>query len=298
MKFVQKKGFPILEDSLVCSPANRDHARAFYQELPLLKIQNAGGMFIDPQDGGLGWKHGFQPQKAGFSHIAETGVMGSPFGVVPVRDHDQIQTESPEEVQAFGPGKLFPDLVDFVNGQGEFSQRQGGGAGGNEAAFSLKAFQEDLRNSGSMPVFEGIGGASRADEDIVCLAEGLKSSFRIGGRYVPNRSEGSSRNGQVEALLEIFPGFIIEIIGVHLEAGRGIDEGGLDRGRKLFEKKTMNPDHRIRCFPRAHYGDQPVLGHPFPPGPMYRPVKRKAREIKAEDPAKSHRNDGFVKSSR
>jgi len=30
----------------------------------------------------------------------------------------------------------------------------------------------------------------------------------------------------------------------------------------------------------------PWLGIPFPPTPMYRPVNRKAREIKAEDPQK------------
>ena len=50
-------------------------------------------MLIQSENSGARWKLGRKLIEAGFSHIAEAGVVVASLGIVPVRHHHQVEAE-------------------------------------------------------------------------------------------------------------------------------------------------------------------------------------------------------------
>ncbi len=106
-------------------PAQADHpADACCQ------VHHQGGLLVDADHGQVGREQLHQLGEARLAHETAAGIqLFAAIVVVPVRDENQRQAVSAEEIQPGLPVQVLAHLVDLVNRQGVSADGNGRGAG-------------------------------------------------------------------------------------------------------------------------------------------------------------------------
>src|SRR3972149_2042181 len=97
-------------------------------------------MLVHAENRDLGREQGCQALQAGLSHIAETCVVRSPLGVIPVGDYDEVQAELSQQVQSLHPVQILSHFVYLINRQRKPTEGQSSRTGRNKAAAPLNSF--------------------------------------------------------------------------------------------------------------------------------------------------------------
>ena len=175
----ERKAFPLFENDFGALIPQDCPTNALDDRLISRQVQQTGGVLIQAEYcDTIGQKRG-QFLKACRPHVAETGIVGTTFRVVPVGNHHEIKTKLAQNFQPLLPMQVLPHFVDLVYREGEMAYGEGSSAGSYQTASIFDTCREDFRNGGLLPVPHGIGGAARTDQHEIGFSQLVKGLLGI-----------------------------------------------------------------------------------------------------------------------
>ncbi len=256
---LQGKPLPRGKRCLPPSVAYNNASDASHDRFLLREIEQTRRMLFQAKDAARLGQNGFQLLKTRSPHIAITRVVRSAFGVVPVRNHHEIEAETRQNVEAGTPVQVLAHLVDLINRQRVPSHGQRGGTGSHKAPAPLDNLREDLRNRRFPPLLHRIRGTARTDEDIVRPPQsliGLLRGERIHGRFGLERH---NRHRMSNSLIKKGHRALRQVIRIQLKACGSIQKDGSRPFLHLSQELLVNFNHGGGQLARPHQRDHSPL---------------------------------------
>jgi hypothetical protein len=138
-------------------------------------------VLIKTKNGYISWEKRRKLPEARFAHITEAGIMGTPFGIVPVGYDHKIKTKMVKDIRPFHPMEIFTHLIDFIDREGESSHSQGRGTGSDQATPLLDPLDKDFGDGRLLPLAHGISRTARTDQYKMGFSQLLKGLFSFIG---------------------------------------------------------------------------------------------------------------------